>query len=1046
MIKKIAGYTSLLLFIITCGMLGIYNYSRYSIIPTYQEKLMSMVHKRANEVNTYLNKQEENALKLSQEPSIIDALHSARIISPVQPLTSRAHSEPVEESSALKKILQQVQDEREEENQLVSTLIAAHKETMGFKNILLVDKTGTILFATTKQNLVGTNINQQQHTSSSLGKSYERASMALTNDFSDFNFNTLLQEPALFITIPILREKKFIGALSYQLDQEEIYLITNQYIGLEKTGEVTLAKKEGPNVVFLSPTRNNPDLAFKKRLLFTKPPLAIQASVLGQEGSGTAADYRGKDVVGAWKFIPKLDWGMAIKIDLDELLQPTNSLYNLFLLFLILLIMSLLINSYLFYPLIQKTLKTINSHRPFNTIPSALKSPFFIVLLIASGFTAKTMFQCQNSKSSAIEKAKNEAIKTTAKNAESIESILEKVAFVGQSIADNLRTQYLAKDDIATRIKRDIIEHRIITDITVLFAPYTYNKTTEVYVQATTNISQTENLFKTKWYTQAMEKGSTWIINPTDNEENKKPTATYACTFFDTENKPNGVIAITYSLKQIARLAEYSGIGQTGYSIIIADNGAFIFHPINALVQAETTLLQYAQSKGNEELAFIAQKVATEKLPLISSYSSESNEQFWICTHPININNWTVGSIFSQDEITISSQTVRHYHFWILIWATIAIFLLLALLCQYSLFSLTLYAVIANIILILALITSWYVIKKTTIIDRESRTIITDQSNLSKFLNNLNDDADRKHEAPPIQIPCGILLHSLSSSGADNITVSGYIWNKYNKLLDTNVIHGIDLPQATRMAFGNPVISQAGNEETMTWNIQGVLFQQQNYAQYPFDQEQIQIVLEHKDIEKNIILTPDLIAYKKISPEATPGLDKEFSVSGFTIEQAFFEYHKTDHNTNFGFKEYGKVTDDYQLIYNAIMNRNLLNPFVLYLLPLLVILFSLFTTLLVAGKNTEPLSILGGYTGLFFALIVLQRSLREQHPAGTTLYMEYAFFFTYITIIFLIIHTILMYYYKHWKTYQNNSLYFMRILFWPFQCISWLITTLIFFY
>jgi TctA family transporter len=119
---------------------------------------------------------------------------------------------------------------------------------------------------------------------------------------------------------------------------------------------------------------------------------------------------------------------------------------------------------------------------------------------------------------------------------------------------------------------------------------------------------------------------------------------------------------------------------------------------------------------------------------------------------------------------------------------------------------------------------------------------------------------------------------------------------------------------------------------------------------------------------------------------------------------------------------------------------------VLYLIPLLVILFSLFSTLLVEGLRSEPLSILGGYTGLFFALIVLQRSLREQLPTGSTLYLEYAFFYTYITIILLIIHTILMYYYKNWESYQKKSLYLMRIMFWPFQLIAWLITTLIVFY
>jgi hypothetical protein len=431
----------------------------------------------------------------------------------------------------------------------------------------------------------------------------------------------------------------------------------------------------------------------------------------------------------------------------------------------------------------------------------------------------------------------------------------------------------------------------------------------------------------------------------------------------------------------------------------------------------------------------------------MASYTSKlTHETMWIYTQNIKINNWIVGTIFSQNEVDIPSDTLRHYYFWILIWATIALLFFFALLWKYTLFSLTYYMIIANILLVLALASSWHIIKNTTIINRASRTIITDQSSLNKFLQDLDEEAKRKHEATPINIPCGILLYSLSTSGSDNVTISGYLWNKYNIKNHTDIIRGMDLPQATRMVYGPPVLSQAGDEETSTWNIQGIMYQEQKYEKFPFDQQQLRIILEHKDIEKNIILTPDLIAYKKISPESTPGLDKEFSLSGFTIEQAFFEYQKVEPKANFGFKEYGKVTDNYRLIYNAIINRNLLTPFVIYLLPLLVILFTLFTTLLVTKRTSSPLSILSAYSGLFFAIIMLQRSMREQYPSGSTLYMEYAFFYTYITIMLLIIHTILIYYYKHFDQHHNRSFYLMRILFWPFQWITWLITTLIIFY
>lgn len=1012
MIKKIVVIASVLSFIITCGIFGLRSYLRHSTIPHYEKKLLTIADAREQEISIYLNDQQNNAEKLSEESAIINALTAS-------------------DSSA--------------EN-IITPLLAAHKETMGFKNIILTNTTGTIVFSTTKKNIVGTNITQDS-SNSSFGKSYERASMTLTNDFSNFNFNTLLQEPALFITIPLLKDKKFIGTLSYQLDQDKIYLITNQYIGLEKTGEVVLAKKEDNSIVFVAPTRNDPDLAFKKRPLFSNPPIAVQASILGQEGSGTAIDYRGNNIVGAWKFIPKLDWGMIVKIDLNEILQTTNTIYYIFLLSAFIFLLLLVITTYLYYPQLRNKLNTINHSYPCNKIPSLLKNVLFLLCLIFSGLTIKSIIQCKMNTSAAIEKAKMNAQKNSSKNTENIESILEKIAFVGQSIAKDLHTNYLAKDDIGARIQRDLLENNIITEITVLFEPYTFDASTELYIQSTSTTTYTNNIFKTKWYTQAIENGSTWIINTNKDEPSTNPTATYACVFLNKDNKPQGAIAITFALKTIIDIAEYSGIGQTGYSMIMASNGAFIYHPLNNLVQTETTLAQYAQSKGNDELATIAQKVTDGNAHMLS-YKSESNkERFWIYTQPIKVNNWTIGSLFSEDEVELPAQTIRHYHFWILAWATIVLLLAFGLLCQYGFLAVTYYAIIANIILIAALMTAWYVIQETTTINRESRTIITDQSNLNKFLNDLSDEAERKHETKPINIPCGILIYSIATSGVDNITLSGYIWTKYNIEQHKNITRGIELPQATRMTFGKPLTVESDNgEETTTWNIQGIMYQEQNYTLYPFDQQRIRIILEHKDIEKNIILTPDLVAYKKISPEAIPGLDKEFSFTGFTIEQAFFEYHKIDPATNFGFKEFGKVTDDYQLVYNAIMNRNLSNPFILYLLPLLVILFSLFTTLLIARKTTEPLSVLAGYTGLFFAMIVLQRSLREAHPSGATLYMEYAFFYTYITIILLILHTILMYYHKRWNEYQDKALYFMRLLFWPFQFVSWIITTLIIFY
>lgn len=125
---------------------------------------------------------------------------------------------------------------------------------------------------------------------------------------------------------------------------------------------------------------------------------------------------------------------------------------------------------------------------------------------------------------------------------------------------------------------------------------------------------------------------------------------------------------------------------------------------------------------------------------------------------------------------------------------------------------------------------SWYTITITPLFDRESITIISDQSSLDKFLNDLNEEAQRKHEPKPINIPCGIILYSLNIPNPDHIEVSGYLWTKYNINEHKNIVHGIDILQETRIFVGKPLTSTAGEWETETWTIQGTIAQEQQNA------------------------------------------------------------------------------------------------------------------------------------------------------------------------------------------------------------------------
>ncbi|RJP14345.1 MAG: hypothetical protein C4520_21775 [Candidatus Abyssobacteria bacterium SURF_5] len=92
--------------------------------------------------------------------------------------------------------------------------------------------------------------------------------------------------------------------------------------GFGDTGEFTLGKREGENIVFLLRHRHH-DL--------DKPlPIPISSNLgepmrralLGQSGTDILIDYRGKRVLAAYEPVPELGWGLVAKIDLTEVRRP----------------------------------------------------------------------------------------------------------------------------------------------------------------------------------------------------------------------------------------------------------------------------------------------------------------------------------------------------------------------------------------------------------------------------------------------------------------------------------------------------------------------------------------------------------------------------------------------------------------------------------------------------------------------------------------------------------------------------------------------------
>jgi signal transduction histidine kinase len=99
--------------------------------------------------------------------------------------------------------------------------------------------------------------------------------------------------------------------------------VVNDYTGLGKTGETVVGARGDHDVVFVTPLRHDPYAAFRRKVpLGSTVEVPLQQAAQGGQGYGIGTDYRGKQVMTAWKYLPSLRWAMVVKIDTDEAFAP----------------------------------------------------------------------------------------------------------------------------------------------------------------------------------------------------------------------------------------------------------------------------------------------------------------------------------------------------------------------------------------------------------------------------------------------------------------------------------------------------------------------------------------------------------------------------------------------------------------------------------------------------------------------------------------------------------------------------------------------------
>ena len=314
----------------------VYISARDALLQTRTAQVASIATLKVQRIEQFVNEQRGNILATREYQAVIQGL----------PAMTRFMNDPqnpqyLQARKALDKRLAPLQEEYD------------------YDDILLVSPEGKIVYASNPDHF-------SRHLGNPLPDPGNRAFQEGKKGiyFSDIFINPF--EPGHFsmmVSAPVSDDQgKFIGVLVFDLNMDNIYLMIQDATGLGRTGETLIAKNTGDGALYLNPLRHEQGSALKKQIKFgDKRALPIQKAVKKLSGAGVAIDYRGKEVISAWRYVPSLDWGLVAKIDRSEALEPIVHEMKLAVLFGVLILLLGAITSFGVSQSFTKSLRALQS-------------------------------------------------------------------------------------------------------------------------------------------------------------------------------------------------------------------------------------------------------------------------------------------------------------------------------------------------------------------------------------------------------------------------------------------------------------------------------------------------------------------------------------------------------------------------------------------------------------------------------------------------------------------------------------------------------------
>ncbi|MGE0621893.1 MAG: cache domain-containing protein [Pseudomonadales bacterium] len=584
------------------------------------------------------------------------------------------------------------------------------------------------------------------------------------------------------------------------------------------------------------------------------------------------------------------------------------------------------------------------------------------------------------------------------------------------------------------------------------YAPF-FNKSRDEFQFVEESYDYTSpDLATARWYTEVIATGMPSWSDPYFAEAAQEMVVDYGVPLRNPQGDLIGMVDYTITLSDFTRIVDSLAVGESGYGFTFEPGGAIISHP-----DPDYLLENVYQIRDGKDETIIA-TLRTEPEGVVRYQSTYTYRYSWFFFRALESTGWKSVLVFAEDDLLGASDQGRRkqIHLALGIGALLTALLAFALrVDHYDPHRLWWLVCTVSIVIVGNIIAVWY-LNLTTDFSRleNDQERIVNGTIRSRYVKAYDDELYRLTQSHYRQVPTGVFIESIELTSFE-ASVIGRLWMKYPKTLYDAAPPAFYLPDVSSLearGLASELISEvdAGDHMLVTWRFRALLEQHFSYRQFPFEQNDIRLTFLYPDLDRNVLLVPDLESYEVLNPSARPGTNPSMTVPSSEIISSYFTIDELDYHTNFGSST--PLDSHPALSFNLVAKRIYVNPLISNIVPILIVALIMFIVLFVSSKTHDDrsgmtiMNVIQSAAGLLFILVLAHVNERNRIQTPEIAYIELFYFSMYVLITLQSCLLAALFRGAEWRIFSFQDNLVLKLLFWPVLLSTWYGLTLLRFY